>query len=132
MNYTLYYISQIIVQLLGISFAYKILNCEKVESKWILYTFIFVQIMGILGSLSGLIYKPHTKTNIMSNTKTSTIKVNPTDIALMSTLFTFIIMISIACFIFNLYFLFKLYQCNNSWFLIYLLVSILSMIPACI
>ncbi len=88
--------------------------------------------MGILGSLSGLIYKPHTKTNIMSNTKTSTIKVNPTDIALMSTLFTFIIMISIACFIFNLYFLFKLYQCNNSWFLIYLLVSILSMIPACI
>jgi hypothetical protein len=40
-----------------------------------------------------------------------------------------LVIITIVCFIFNIYFLVKLFQCNTTWFGIYLVANILSIIP---
>jgi hypothetical protein len=43
---------------------------------------------------------------------------------------TLLIIITVICFIFNIYFLVKLFQCNTTWFGIYLVANILSIIPS--
>lgn len=141
MNYPVYYIAQIILSCIGIFFAYKILECERVSSKWILYSFMILQILGLIGQIAGLylyIFKrdDFEKSIAKKSTPTPSPTKSPNDsnanagaVAIIATILTLLVVITVLCFIFNIYFLVKLFQCNTTWFGIYLLANILSIIP---
>lgn len=135
MNYLAYYIAQIIMSCLGMFFAYKILECEKVGSQWILYSFMVLQIVNLIGQIAGMylyLFKRDDFDNAI-NKQTSTPSSSPSKTsehaAAIATILTLLIAIAILCFIFNIYFLVKLFQCNTTWFGIYLVATILSFIP---
>jgi cytochrome bd-type quinol oxidase subunit 1 len=132
MNYPVYYIAQIILSCIGIFFAYKILKCERVSSKWVLYSFIFLQVLSLIAQIVGLylyIFKRNEFNKVTDKKSTPTPTSDSTKVVEIATLLTLLVIITIVCFIFNIYFLVKLFQCNTTWFGIYLVANIFSMIP---
>jgi hypothetical protein len=142
MNYTVYYIAQIILSCIGLFFAYKILECERVDSKWILYSFMVLQVLNLIGQVTGLCIFIFKHDEFMDkrfdkvfdkefpNSTTKKVVKDNKAAAGIATILTLLIVITVLCFIFNIYFLVKLFQCNTTWFGIYLVANILSVIPS--
>lgn len=107
-----------LLDIVAIYFAYSILQCEKVSSKWVLYLFMVMHILSLLVN-SGLIINAHNSNNQLLNLKSSQ--------SVSILMIVFILLFFFRLFI-DIYFLFKLFSCNTTNFIIYIIVYVVNSI----
>jgi hypothetical protein len=132
--------SNIVAHILAIYFAYKLLQCELVSIKYPFYTIIILHTFSLILTIFTMIIYAFYRDlyneayNYVKNTPTpkslTTTSVKPSKITLsiVGILLLVYFIFSILLIFIDLYFLYKLFECNTLGFVIYIAVLLITII----
>lgn len=129
-------IINIIMHLFAIYFAYKLLKCDLAEKKWVFYLVIILHTFSLLLATFSLIIFIFFKNlynnsfNFVYKKKSNNIpsEVSKFTLTFVGVLLFIFIILSIFLIFVDLYFLYKLFECDTTGFLIYIIVLLVNVI----
>lgn len=124
--------TSIVVNILAIYFAYKLLQCELASKKWVFYIFIILHTFSLLmASFAMIMYAffrdlynesiDYVKNKTPPKKTAAKAEINTFTKTIVGILLTVYFIFSIVLIFIDLYFLYKLFQCNTYGFLLYII-----------